>query len=374
MKIRDLLVITLLLGLTGSCILADTFTMTASEREEAYRWLLRLRKDVGLVMFAAQRGMNSEGPQLDNELLYHDKWMANEWCLKPALQDLFAGDKEALEPLLEKLDETTDGFTHKGKKLRFADILSYVDKLKSASKTDFGDPDQSGLKSAYKQLFEKQGGNLVDVLGSAFGALNAFVPNPRELEKEEGGLTGKTSETKSAKYTVTYTALFRLKLDLERLKAGVAKDGTGTGISLGSSILEHRQFGRNSWYLQTQHIAGLRGLRLVLKKRLGELDSQSTGVVVEGKTQRYSDLLKKMDQLDDLLEVDLGNPDRSEMKKAATELTERMDDTLKLTTALLSGLEPLTSDSGTIQRAEGENDETESLDDGFGGLNVVGND
>ena len=374
MRIRDLLIVTFVLTLASANLFADTFAMSVSEREEAYRWLLRLRKDVGLVMFAAQRGMNSEGPHLDNELLYHDKWMANEWCLKPPLQDLFEGDKEALKPLLERLDETTDGFTYKGKKLRFSDILPFVDKLRKAQKTDFGKPDQSGLKKAYKQLFDKQAGNLVDVLGCAFGALNDFVENPREIEKEEGGLTGKIAQTKSAKYTVTYTALYRLQLDLERIKSSVAKDGTGTGISLGSTVLEHRHFGRNSWYLQKQHIAGLKGLRFLLKKRLGELDSQSTGVVIEGKTLRYSDLLKKIDKLDDLLEVDFGNPDRSEMKKAATELTERIDSTLTLTRALIAGLKPLTEDSEHIQRAEGGNDETEGLDEGFGGLNVVGND
>ena len=374
MRIRDLLVITLVFTLSTGNLLAETFAMSVSEREEAYRWLLRLRKDVGLVMFAAQRGMNSEGPHLENELLYHDKWMANEWCLKPAMQDLFEGDKEALEPLLERLDETTDGFTCKGKKLRFVDILSYLDKLRKAQKTDFGKPDQSGLKKAYKQLFEKEAGSLVDVLGSAFSALNDFVENPREIEQEEGGLTGKVAKTKNAKFTVTFTALYRLHLDLERIKSNVAKDGMGKGISLGSAVLEHRHFGRNSWYLQKQHIAGFKGLRLVLKKRLGELDSQSTGVSIDGKTQRYSDLLKKIDKLDDLLEIDMGKPDRSEMKKAAVELTERIDDTLKLTKALIDGLAPLTDDSEQIQRAEGGNDETAGLDEGFGGLNVVGND
>ena len=350
----------------------ETHILSSSERTETYRWLLRLRKDVGLVMFAAQRGMNDQGPSLDNELLYHDKWMANEWCLKKPLQDLFEGDQKALEPMLARLDQTTSGFTHKGKVIRFSDILSYVDKLQNAQKTDFGNPDQSALKKAYKQLFEKQAGELVDILGAAFSALNGFVDNPREIEQEEGGLIGKTAETKTAKFTVVYTSLFRLKKDLARLKSDLGKESKG--ISLASPVIEHRTFGRNSWYLRQQHVDGLKGLRHTLGKRLGELDSQSTGVVIDGKTQRYSDLLKKIDKLDNLLEIDMGNPDRSEMKKAVTELTERLDETLTLTDKLIAGLAPLTDDSDQIQRAEGGAEETEDLTSAFGDLMMTEND
>ena len=352
--------------------------MTTSERSEAYRWLVRLKKDLDVVNEAAKRGMQEEGPSLENELLHHRKyfWLFNEWHLKRAVIELFEGDKRALAPILRRVDRTTDGFTHENKKLRFSEILDFIEDIQVTHKWDPNNPNQSALRKAYRNLLEDHTKNLTGVLASAFTALSDFVPNSEEIEEEEGGLRRQIGESESAEYSVTYLSLVRLEKDLARMKAEVSKDGDSSGISLESDVIEFRTrtILPSSWYVQEHHIDGLRGLRYVLKKRLKAMDSQSTGVFIQGEAHRYSDLLKLMDKLDNGLRIDYRNPDRSVMKKAIEKLVERIDTTVALSAALRENLRPLTNNHRQIERAESPVSDGEELDNAFGGLEFTGND
>ena len=362
---RVLLVLAVLVALLGKgqIALSQVFTMNVSERSEAYRWLVRLSVDVDMVRTVAAAGMAEEGEALQPDMLYHDKWLVNEWFLEPSIDELFAGDKVALKKILHRLDQCTDGFDYKGKKVRFVKLLDFVDRLQSISQVDFGKPSQTAKQKAYKQLFERGSKEFAEIIKSALAALDKFVADKQNIVSEEKGFIEAT-KSHSAKHFVTYVTLLRLESDLKRMRKHVVAEKQSQSISLGSNVLEYRTAGTNSWYVQQHHLDGLSGLRHTLDKRLNDMDSQSTGVFINGKAHRYSDLVKLIDRLSKRLERDYGNPDRSEMQKAIDELVARMDVTTSLAKSLREKLPALES-------AKGEEGNPEL---GFDGLNMMEND
>ena len=313
--------------------MAQVFTMNASAREEAYRWLVRLSVDVEMVRTVAKDGMAEKAEKLQPDLLYHDKWMVNEWFLKPAVDELFAGEKRALKKILHRLDQCTDGFEHQGKRIRFSRLLDFIDRLQSISQVDFGKPSQSAKQKAYQQLFERESKELAQIIENALHALDGFVDETDQIISEEKGYLTDT-KSHNANHCVTLITLLRLEGDLQRMRKQVVAEKQSQSLALGSSVLEYRTRGTNSWYVQQHYLEGLSGLRYTLRKRLNDMDSQSTGVFIDGKAHRYSDLINHIDSLGKRLERDFDNPDRSEMQKAIDELVKRMD----LTAALAKSL------------------------------------